>query len=125
MGAVTYDRQAVERLLPAVWDDKYLVDGFRSDEAPDPDMPKGSVDKSKSGGHVVAIADIRQAWKYAPVTLKQRQALLLRYGMDEPVEDVALLLGIHKRKVQERLERGVGVLTYWLNGNEIEEEEAA
>lgn len=130
MGAVTYDRQDVERLLPAVWDDKYLVDGFRNDAAPDPDMPRGSVDHSKGGGTVVAIADIRQAWKHAPLSLKQRQALLLRYGFDEPVAEAGALLGITKQSMSERCFAGVTVVMRWLNGGDVEvgweeEDEAA
>ena len=122
MGSLTYDRRTVERTLPAVWDDAYLTQGFRDDTAPDPDMPKGSVDHSKGGGTVVAIADVRRAYRQAGLTVKQRQALLLRYGMDEPAEEAGVLLGIHKRKVNERCERGVGVLVAWLNGGEVEDE---
>lgn len=130
MGAVTYDRQDVERLLPAVWDDKYLTDGFRDDSAPDPDMPRGSVDHSKGGGTVVAIADIRQAWERADLSVKQRQALLLRYGMDEPIADAARLLGVSKPSVSERCFVGVTNLMRQLNGHDIEigyeeEDEAA
>lgn len=122
---MTYDRQDVERLLPAVWDDKYLTDGFRSDDAPDPDMPKSASDKSKSGGHVVAIADIRQAWRYADLSLDQRRALLLRYGMDEPVAEAGALLGVHKSSITRRCEAGVAILRDWLNGGPLEAMEEA
>lgn len=125
MGSLTYDRRTVERTLPAVWDDAYLTQGFRDDSAPDADMPKGSVDHSKGGGTVVAIADVRRAYRRAGLTTEQKQALLLRYGMDEPVVEASGLLGIQKRAFQYRCERGVGVLVAWLNGGEIEDEEEA
>jgi len=125
LGSLTYDRRTVERTLPAVWDDAYLTEGFRDDSAPDPDMPKGSVDHSKGGGTVVAIADVRRAYRQADLTVGQRQALLLRFGMDEPYDDAGRLLGVSKQAVQQRCERGVGVLVAHLNGNEIEDEEEA
>lgn len=125
MGSLTYDRRTVERTLPAVWDDIYLVQGFRDETAPDPDMPKGSVDHSKGGGNVVAIADVRRAYRRAELTTGQRQALLLRYGMDEPIADAARLLGVTKQAVQQRCERGVGNLVTWLNGGEVEDEDEA
>jgi hypothetical protein len=86
-------------------------------------MPPGSVDHSKGGGTVVAIADVRQGYRYSDLTREQRQGLLLRYGMDEPANEAAALLGIQKRALQYRCERGVGVLVAWLNGDEIEDEE--
>ncbi len=117
-----YKRPLVEQLLPAVWDSEYAY-GMRNPSAPDPDMPKGTVDKKASGTLNAHLADIRWAWRTVDLSLVERQALLLRYGLDMTLEDVGFHQGVTKMGAQYRVERGVGKLAAHLNGTEYLEGE--
>ncbi|PPT14786.1 hypothetical protein [Streptomyces cinnamoneus] len=115
-----YDRRLVEHLLPAVWD-REAAYGIRNPTAPDADMPKGSVDKKTAGVLFAHLADIRQGWATAPLSLGERQALLLRYGADLPDDEAGVLQGVTGRAVRYRRERGVGKLAAHLSGHEYVE----
>lgn len=112
-----YDRRLVEQLLPAVWDPEYAY-GMRNPQAPDPDMPKGTVDKKKGSALFAHLADIRMAWGRAEVPQVERQALLLAYGLDMGQKEAAKLCGVTQRAISYRCERGVGRITAWLNGEQ-------
>lgn len=114
---MSYDRRQVEALIPAIWDDAYLIHGVQKEEVRDPEMPSGSAaDPRRVNGHIVAIADVRRAWEKAGLTLKQQQATLLRFGMDMRWAEVAAELGRDSKTVREAAEGGVGRLVHWLNG---------
>jgi len=110
-----YDRRLVEHLLPAVWDAEAAF-GIRNPQAPDADMPKGTVDKKAAGILFVHLANIRAAWKGCELSLGERRALFLRYALDWPDDQIAARDGVTDRAVRYRLERGVGKLAAWLNG---------
>ncbi|MGV9312562.1 hypothetical protein ACWDR0_10240 [Streptomyces sp. NPDC003691] len=110
-----YDRRLVEHLLPAVWSTDAAY-GLRSPVAPDPDMPKGTVDPRSASILFVHLADIRQAWKNCELSLAERRALFLRYGLDWPDDLIAARDGVTGRAVRYRLERGVGKIAAWLSG---------
>lgn len=111
----SYNRSLVERLIPAVWDDSYAY-GMSDPAAPDPDMPRSEPDPKLGGTIYAHLADIRSAWRGADVPQVERQALLLRYGLDRTVQDIANNQGIGKTTAHERVERGVGRLVAFLNG---------
>ncbi|MEU5433795.1 hypothetical protein AB0G73_10500 [Streptomyces sp. NPDC020719] len=113
----TYDRRLVEHLLPAVWD-KEAAYGIRNPTAPDADMPKGTVDKRTAGLLFAHLADIRQGWATTPLSLGERQALLLRYGVDLPDDAAGALQGVTDRAVRYRCERAVGKIAAHLNGHQ-------
>ncbi|MFF3692060.1 sigma factor-like helix-turn-helix DNA-binding protein [Streptomyces sp. NPDC002221] len=112
-----YDRALVEHLLPAVWDDEAAF-GIRNLQAPDADMPKGSVDPKTASLLFAHLADIRRGWVTAPLTVAERQAIILRYGVDLPDAEAAALQGVTDRAVRYRLERGVGKVAAHLNGHD-------
>ncbi|MER6314650.1 hypothetical protein ABT237_12885 [Streptomyces sp. NPDC001581] len=112
-----YDRRLVEHLLPAVWDGEAAY-GIRNPTAPDSDMPKGSVDKRAAGTLFAHLADIRVGWATAPLSVGERQALLLRYGADVHDDEAGALQGVTGRAARYRCERGVGKLAAHLNGCE-------
>lgn len=116
-----YNRLLVEQLLPAVWDQEYAY-GMRNPTAPDPTMPKGTVDKKAGSSLNAHLADIRQAWKRTEIPQVERQALLLRYGLDWTQDEIARLLGAGRSTISERADRGVGRLTCWLNGVAYEDD---
>lgn len=115
-GGKAYDRPLVEQLLPAVWDEEYAY-GMRNPTAPDPDMPRGTVDKKNGGTLFAHLADIRRAWQQAPLSDKQREALRQRYCLDWTEKQIALDLGVTQQAISLRIEGGVGRLVDFLNGN--------
>ena len=119
-----YDRRLVEQLLPTVWDPTYAF-GMANPTAPDPDMPKAKADPKLGGTLYAHLADIQSAWRRADVPLVEARALLLRYGLDWTDKEIAGLDGVTPRAVRYRLERGVGRLTSWLNGSDIDYEDDA
>ena len=114
MGA-GYNRAIIEKMLPAVWDSQAAY-GMKNDTKPDPDMPKGHVDKKKGSSLLVHIADVRQAWGRTDLTLIERQSLVMRYGLDYSFEEIGEARGVRKQSAQESSERAVGKMTAWLNG---------
>ncbi len=123
----TYSRDLVEALLPAVWDDSYSY-GMTVEHAPDPDMPRAAVDPQRGGVLLAHLADIRKAWVLAPLTDKQRVAVLLRYGLGWSFVEIGFNQGINKVPARERAVRGVSLIMTYLNGTEatdVEDAEAA
>ncbi|MGW6770348.1 hypothetical protein ACWGBX_08015 [Streptomyces sp. NPDC055037] len=114
---MTYDRRLVEHLLPAVWDAEAAY-GIRNPTAPDADMPKGTVDKKAAGTLFAHLADIRRGWATAPLSMGERQALVLRFGADLADEESGALQGVTDRAVRYRCERGIWKLAAHLNGTD-------
>ncbi|MEU0739286.1 sigma-70 region 4 domain-containing protein [Streptomyces sp. NPDC006134] len=92
--------------------------GIRNPQAPDADMPKGTVDPRSAGTLFAHLADIRRAWALCELSEGERRALFLRYGLDWPDQEIAAEDGVTDRAVRYRLERGVGKLAAWLNGRQ-------
>lgn len=126
MAVLSYDRQRVEQALPAVWDDHFLREGLPSPtERPEAGSPRSKADPSHGNGHIAVIADVKRAWDHAPLTQKQKQGLLLRFGFGEEYKAIGYTLGIDKASALRRVEAGVGTIVAWLNGDEAEEVDAA
>lgn len=113
----SYDRQAVEALVFAIWD-KDAAYGIQSERVADPTMPKAKSNPAHSHTLYAMLADIRQAWKYADIPQVERQALLLHYGMGWTPKEIGLNQEVTDRAALYRIERGVGRLTAWLNGHQ-------
>jgi DNA-directed RNA polymerase specialized sigma24 family protein len=110
-----YNRPLVERLVPAIWDQSFAY-GMTDPQAPDPTMPRSKPDP-KTGGTIYAhLADIRSAWERAELPQVERQAVLLRYALDWPLEQVGRAQNVDKSTAMRRAERGVGRLVAFLNG---------
>jgi hypothetical protein len=112
-----YDRRLVEHLLPAVWDVEAAY-GIRNPTAPDADMPKGTVDKKSAGVLFAHLADIRRGWVTAPLSLVERRALFMRFGLDWEDGRIAAREAVTDRAIRYRLERGIGKLAAHLNGTD-------
>ncbi|MGP3686272.1 hypothetical protein ACTVZO_16455 [Streptomyces sp. IBSNAI002] len=112
-----YDRRLVEHLLPAVWDVEAAY-GIRNPQAPDADMPRGTVDKKAAGTLFAHLADIRRGWVTAPLSLVERRAVFMRFGLDWDDRRIAAREAVTDRAVRYRLERAVGKLAAHLNGTE-------
>lgn len=114
---VAYDRPLVEALLPAVWDEAFCY-GIRMENAPDQDMPRGSINKATGNTLAAHIADIKTGWADAPLTLGERRALLLGYGLDWKQTEIAFNQDVSQKTVSKRLETGVGKIVNTLNGTD-------
>jgi DNA-directed RNA polymerase specialized sigma24 family protein len=113
---VSYDRRAVEHLLPAVWSEVAAY-GIQRDDLPDPGMPKAKSNPAHSNTLYAMLADIRQAWKRAPVPFPERQALFTVYALGLTHNEAGRLIDCDRSTVTRRAERGVGRVTAWLNGD--------
>lgn len=110
-----YDRRLIEQLLPAVWDTSYAY-GMDNPLAPDPDMPRATVDAAHGGALLAHLADIRTAWRHTYIPLRERQALLLRYGYGLTQAEIGRKLGVAQRTAGEWTTEGVGRIVAYLNG---------
>jgi DNA-directed RNA polymerase specialized sigma24 family protein len=104
-------------MLPTVWDAEAAY-GVKQENAPDADMPKVKANPKLANTLYAHIADIKQAWKRTPLTLIEKQSLVLRYGLDYGYEEIADARGVRKQSAQEATERAVGKVTAWLNGEQ-------
>ncbi|MGW8953530.1 hypothetical protein [Streptomyces sp. NPDC055709] len=111
-----YNRAVVEKMLPAVWDQDAAY-GMKNETRPDPDMPKGHVDKKKGSDFLVHLADVRLAVEKGPLSFDEKQALFMRYYLDDVQEYIAQHQGVSQQAVSYRIERGVGKLAAHLNGD--------
>ncbi|MEU4800426.1 hypothetical protein [Streptomyces sp. NPDC023327] len=76
--------------------------GIRNPQAPDADMPKGSVDPKTESLLFAHLTDIRRGWAAAPLSFGERQALILRYGADLPNNDAGALQWVTDRAARYR-----------------------
>lgn len=114
-----YDRALVERILPAMFDPDGMAWGMKNDQAADADMPKSPVDKKKGSSYLAHLTDVRAAWNHrtaAGLSQDEQRAVWLRFCLDLTVEEAGHILDCHKSSVTRRVERGVGKLCSFLNG---------
>ncbi|MEU9791102.1 hypothetical protein AB0E27_10755 [Streptomyces sparsogenes] len=107
----------MERTLTALWDPDAAY-GMKNEQAPDADMPKGFVDKKKGSNFGAHLADVRRAWESGPLSLVEKQAVFMRYALDQEQGVIAAFQGVTQQAVSYRVERGVGKLTAHLNGDQ-------
>lgn len=110
-----YSESQVEHLLPAVWDRTFAW-GIQNPIAPDPDMPKAKYRSPKEATTFWChLIDIRMAWERAPLTMFQRRALLMHYGLGWEHQEIADYQSVSRSAVTKRLANGVDVMAEWLN----------
>lgn len=117
-----YDRELVELLLPAVWDDGYAY-GMPAPYAPDRDMPKGYSNPSHSGTLYAHLADIKAGWASAGLTPKERRALTMRFRDDLREKDIAAAEGVARQSIAERIASGTGRIVAALNGKGYDDDD--
>lgn len=115
-----YSERQIAELLPTLWDE--LARNNPSVKPNDPEMPKGPApDPSHSGDHMAHVADISRAWKLAPLTLRQKQVLLMRYGMAWTQQDCADYYGITRPRISESETAAIANIKNFLNGTDRED----
>lgn len=116
-----YDRRAVEALVPTLWDEVSAY-GIKRDDLPDPGMPKAKSNPAHGNTLYAMLADIQSAWKKADLPQVERQALLMRFGLDYTQAEIGQVQGTSHSTALRRIERGIGRLTAWLNGDSYDDE---
>lgn len=117
-----YQRDEVERLIPGIWDEWRVLER-KSDQAPDPEMPKGDADPRRSTDQWAALADMQRAWRLAPLSPQQRRAVTMIYGLDFTQAEAAIQLGITQSGARYAAESGVGRLLSFMNRVDLLDEE--
>ncbi|AUG87232.1 sigma factor [Streptomyces phage Omar] len=113
---VTYQRTDVEQVLPYLYDAEAAY-GIKSEIYVEDGMPKGYSDPSKGNSIFASLADVRRAWDHGPLSAVEKQAVFMRYVLDDILGDIAGHQGVSERGALYRVERGVGKLTAHLNGD--------
>jgi len=120
---LTYTREEVERLLPCVWDAQVRQYGLSAEFVADADMPKRRADKSKGSALPAMLVDIEVGWRKTDLTIKERQAVFLRFAFDMKEAEIALIQGDEPRTtINSRLFRAVGKIAASMNGTTWKEE---
>lgn len=122
-GTGEYTDEAVKLLLPAVWDEAYAYGLPDREDSPERDMPKAAANKARSNNHWAYIADIKTGWDKTPLTLSERRATLLYYGIGWTQTDIAKYEGVSQKQVSVRLNSAVSKITARLNGASLNSEE--
>ena len=79
-------------------------------------MPKGSVNPAHGNNLSAFIADINHAWRFTPLSHKERRAVVLRHGFDLRQADIADIEECAQSVVATRLFTAIGKLVAQLNG---------
>lgn len=120
---MSYTELLVESLIPAVWDQAFAW-GIQNEYAPDVDMPRAKrrcpLEATTFWAHIV---DIRIAWEHCPLTMFERRALFLAYGLGMEQAEIAANQEVSQQAISKRLAKGVDKLTGWLNAYYETEEE--
>ena len=119
---MSYTESLVEQLIPAVWDQSFAW-GLQNPQAPDADMPKAKYKSPKEATTFwTHLIDIRIAWERCPLTMPERRALLLAYGIGMEQSEIAENQSVSQQSISKRIAKGVDKLTEWLNADYETEE---
>lgn len=111
-----YTREMVELLLPAIWDESYCYGLPARENAPDPDMPRGSTNVAHGNNLPAYIADVKSGWAKTPLSIRERRAVLLKHGVCLMDREIAEFEGCSRSTITHRLEAAVTKITNYLNG---------
>lgn len=116
---MSYTVAEVEELLGLMWDPD-AVYGVQDPHSPDGDMPRAKGDPSHGNNLFAELADIRQGWARADLTLSERRSVLMTYGLCWTQEMVAAHEGVSQQAISLRKCKGVDKIVAYLNGTECE-----
>ena len=124
MAGSRYTVAILEEVLPALWDESLHAEPINNPEGrPEPGMPRAQSNPAHSHLWWAVVADIRRAWEEAPLTLKQRRAVFMHYGLRWPTALTGAHLGCHHTNVTRRVERALINMSRWLDGEELESDD--
>lgn len=100
------------------------LDGERLKRACDPADIKGSIDPRRSNSAWSELVDVRAGWYGAELTEKERTTLFLAHSLFWSQKEIAFNQGVTVQAISLRIRGGLQKIAAWINGDEIEEEEA-
>lgn len=115
---VSYQRDEVELLLTAYFNEGVLD----REESVEPGMPKAASNPARQGTVMASMIDIERGLARSGLTNTARAAIYLHYGRGWTKKDSAEFLGKAPSTISEAIDRGVSVITAWLNGKTYEEQ---
>lgn len=124
-----YDEAQVETLLPVLWDEELRVYGMAekvrltsreqarpgSRDAISPELRTSYTNPKHAGGHMTACADMQRAWELADLTLRDRQILLMRYGLKWDQWDCADYYELNQSTIHRAEKAAIAKLADFLN----------
>jgi hypothetical protein len=145
-----YERDDIELYLPCVWDEGYWTNPPRKKpkssidptryrqiepmsktrvaNAIEPEKRTGTINPKFSNTTWAELIDVKSAWLETGLTLKERRALFLAYGLSPSHrfthEEVAFNQGCSRQAITARLGTAINKMLAHLNGEEYETEEA-
>lgn len=144
-----YQREDIELYLPCVWCEGYWthpprkkpkssidparyrqveeLTGSRLANACEPDDRKTTINPKHSNTTWAELIDVKTAWERTELTLKERRALFLAYGLPPQhrftQEEIAYNQGVSShRTIGRRLDTAIAKMLAHLNGEEYEDE---
>lgn len=105
-----YSNALVGLILPSILHDDY--------EQPQVDTDgRGSVDPAESGTWMAHRADVARAWDEAALSDKERDALILVYGMGMTQTEAGSVVGCDQSSISDRVNAGLRKMTALLGGD--------
>lgn len=109
-----YQRSFVETLLPAVWDDEFLLKPPDDLTSAEPHARKS--DPAETSNWMASVLDVRAAWARVQLEENVRLTLAYRYGEGLRISQIAHLLEVADSTVQNYIKKGLDALINQLGG---------
>lgn len=142
-----YERDDIELYLPCVWEEGYWthpprkkpkssidptryreieeLKGSRLANACEPADRKATMNPKFSNTTWAELIDVKSAWLETDLTIKERRALFLAYGLPPghrfTMEEVGFNQGVTKQTISERISNAIAKMLVHLNGEQPEE----
>jgi len=113
-----YSPAGVEGAFPMLWEESQ-AGVVQVAQGPDEGMPRAATDKSHANTGYAIYADIRRAWDKAPLSLEQRQAVFLAYGLGWTQEQIGEALGFSHQTAMRRIDSAIETVATHLNGKAV------
>lgn len=113
-----YTEDEVRKYLPTLWDEGLRIKGVPNPHAPKEGMPKGYNNPAHSGTHHAICADLQRAWSLADMTQRQKQILLMRFGLMWEQQDCADYFGNVQSSISRAEKAGIDKLLEFLNSGQ-------
>lgn len=104
-----YNEALIAEVLPAVLREEKDPPQVESDG-------RGSADPAESGTWMAHQLDVASAWAEAPLTERERDALILYHGFGKTQAEIAELIEVDQQRVSDRIKSGMKKLIATLGG---------
>jgi hypothetical protein len=109
----TYTAEELHKHIGCLWDVLYPM------KSRDPDEIRAPADPGRTPDLPLIVADIRRAWRRAPLDATERQVFVCRAFYELPLEAIGALYDITEEQVADVLDVVVAELLHNLNGRKV------